>query len=126
MRIIITILHTMLVGLKLTANFASIYGQKPYTFFPTFTSTTTSTSTAVNTNHQAVPPTLIYRCRRIATPAPAYPFPAKVLGFSCLSMGSAFRPSSAPSKSAKLLTLPTILTIGRVAAIPILVTSKFC
>ncbi|XP_016437423.1 CDP-diacylglycerol--glycerol-3-phosphate 3-phosphatidyltransferase 2-like [Nicotiana tabacum] len=115
----------MLVGLKLTANFASIYGQKPYTFFPTFTSTTTSTSTAVNTNHQAVPPTLIYRCRRIATPAPAYPFPAKVLGFSCLSMGSAFRPSSAPSKSAKLLTLPTILTIGRVAAIPILVTTFY-
>ncbi|XP_070027871.1 CDP-diacylglycerol--glycerol-3-phosphate 3-phosphatidyltransferase 2-like [Nicotiana sylvestris] len=122
---IITILHTMPVGLKLTASFASIYGHKPYTFFPTFTSTTTSTSTAVNTNHQAVPPTLIYRCRRIATPAPAYPFPAKVLGVSCLSMGSAFRPSSSPSKSAKLLTLPTILTIGRVAAIPILVTTFY-
>lgn len=29
------------------------------------------------------------------------------------------------SKSAKLLTLPTILTIGRVSAIPILVSSKF-
>lgn len=30
-----------------------------------------------------------------------------------------------PSKSEKLLTLPTILTIGRVAAVPLLVTSKF-
>lgn len=35
------------------------------------------------------------------------------------------RPSSAPSKSVKLLTLPTILTIGRVAAIPVLVTTFY-
>lgn len=35
------------------------------------------------------------------------------------------KPSARPPKSAKLLTLPTILTIGRVAAVPLLVSCKF-
>lgn len=35
------------------------------------------------------------------------------------------KPSQRPHKSAKLLTLPTILTIGRVVAVPLLVSCKF-
>lgn len=137
----------MLVGLKLKA-VASIYGRMPYNFYRTFSSTAAPT-----TNSPAVP-THIYRCRRISTPVSASVkvsvlsgqeekeeyAPFSVRNISTTGMGytpgnkedhhrekilRSSSSSSAPSKSAKLFTLPTILTIGRVVAIPVLVTSKF-
>ncbi|XP_015074317.1 CDP-diacylglycerol--glycerol-3-phosphate 3-phosphatidyltransferase 2-like [Solanum pennellii] len=137
----------MLVGLKLKA-VASIYGHMPYNFYRTFS------STAAPTTNLPVVPTHIYRCRRISTPAPTFSkvsifscqgekeeyAPFSVRNISTTGMG--YTPgnkedhhrektlrsspsSSAPSKSAKLLTLPTILTIGRVAAIPVLITTFY-
>ncbi|CAN4106943.1 unnamed protein product [Withania somnifera] len=135
---IITI-SQMLVGHKLKA-VASIYGRMPYNFYSTFSSSTTATATAtatfaLTTNLPAVP-THIHRCRRISTPAPAYVKEKEYAHFPVRSMGytpgnkedhphrekTTLRPLS---KSAKLLTLPTILTIGRVAAIPVLVTTFY-
>ncbi|KAK4720744.1 hypothetical protein R3W88_010977 [Solanum pinnatisectum] len=136
----------MLVGLKLKA-MVSIYGHMPYNFYRTFS------STAAPTTNFPVVPTHIYRCRRISTPAPAFLkvsvfscqekeeyAPFSVRNISTTGMGytpgnkedhhrektlRSSSSSSAPSKSAKLLTLPTILTIGRVAAIPVLVTTFY-
>uniref|UniRef100_M1D5Z6 Cdp-diacylglycerol--glycerol-3-phosphate 3-phosphatidyltransferase n=1 Tax=Solanum tuberosum TaxID=4113 RepID=M1D5Z6_SOLTU len=137
----------MLVGLKLKAA-VSIYGHMPYNFYRTFS------STAAPTTNFPVVPTHIYRCRRISTPVPAFLkvsvfscqkekeeyAPFSVRNISTTGMGytpgnkkdhhrektlRSSSSSSAPSKSAKLLTLPTILTIGRVAAIPVLVTTFY-
>ncbi|XP_049391123.1 CDP-diacylglycerol--glycerol-3-phosphate 3-phosphatidyltransferase 2-like [Solanum stenotomum] len=137
----------MLVGLKLKA-VVSIYGHMPYNFYRTFS------STAAPTTNFPVVPTHIYRCRRISTPAPGFLkvsvfscqkekeeyAPFSVRNISTTGMGytpgnkedhhrektlRSSSSSSAPSKSAKLLTLPTILTIGRVAAIPVLVTTFY-
>ncbi|XP_055801475.1 CDP-diacylglycerol--glycerol-3-phosphate 3-phosphatidyltransferase 2-like [Solanum dulcamara] len=137
----------MLVGLKLKA-VASIYGHMPYNLYRTFSSTVA----AAPTINFPVVSTHIYRCRRISTPAPSSVkvsvlfcqekeyAPFSVRNISTTGMGytpgnkedhhrektvRSSSSSSAPSKSAKLLTLPTILTIGRVAAIPVLVTTFY-
>ncbi|KAK4373512.1 hypothetical protein RND71_008896 [Anisodus tanguticus] len=133
----------MLVGLKLKA-VASIYGHMPYNFYRTFTSTTA----ALRTNYPVVP-THIYRCWRISTPTLASGkisiftcqdyAPFSVRSISTTGMGytpgnkedhreKALRSSKSAklvSKSAKLLTLPIILTIYSSSSIPILVTTFY-
>ncbi|MCD9560776.1 CDP-diacylglycerol-glycerol-3-phosphate 3-phosphatidyltransferase, mitochondrial [Datura stramonium] len=136
-------------ALKLNA-VASIYSHKPYNWFRSFTSVTgTSNSSiaaaiSVSTHTRrcwwgtSIPASGDSLCRR------------KILGllgqecanFSVRSISTtqmgptpdhkeedlprekASPPQPPPSKSEKLLTLPTILTIGRVAAVPLLVTSS--
>ncbi|KAM3235059.1 CDP-diacylglycerol-glycerol-3-phosphate 3-phosphatidyltransferase 2 [Capsicum annuum] len=117
----------------------------PSTFYRTFypvTVTTTAAATAV-IRFPVSSPSHIYhsrrRRRRISTPAPAS---LKVSVRNICSSGMGYthgnckedhhREKTPPppplrplSKSAKLLTLPTILTIGRVSAIPILVSTFY-
>lgn len=130
--------------LKLNA-VASIYynSHKPYNWFRSFTSVTgTGTSNSSVASHT--------RCSWWGTSIPAYGDSRsrrKFLGrlgdgyadfavrsISTTQMGPTpdhkeedlrREKPSLPPKSEKLLTLPTILTIGRVAAVPLLVTCKF-
>lgn len=141
-------------GLKLNA-VTSIYSRKPYNFFRSFTSVTGTSSSAAAAAAAVSVSTHTRRCwwgTSISIPASGdFRHRQKLLGFlgkgyanfplrsisttqMCpapdhkeedLRREKASPPPPPPSKSEKLLTLPTILTIGRVAAVPLLVSSKF-
>lgn len=137
-----------------TLKLASIYynSHKPYNWFRSFTSVTgtgpgagigthNSSIAAVSTHTRyswwgtSIPAYGDSRCRRkfVGRLGQGYADFA-VRSISTTQMGPTpdhkeedlrhEKPSLLP-KSEKLLTLPTILTIGRVAAVPLLVTSKF-
>lgn len=140
-------------GLKLNV-VTSIYSHKTYNFFRSFTSVTGTSSSAAAAAAAVSVSTHTRRCwwgTSISIPASGdFRHRQKLLGFldkgyanfplrsiSTTQMGPApdhkeddlrrekASPPPPPSKSEKLLTLPTILTIGRVAAVPLLVSSKF-
>ncbi|KAL3370215.1 hypothetical protein AABB24_007312 [Solanum stoloniferum] len=142
----------MLVGLKLKA-VVSIYGHMPYNFYRTFSSTAAPTTNfpvvpthiyrcrRISTPAPGFLKVSVFSCQKEKEEEEYAPF--SVRNISTTGMGytpgnkedhhrektlrssSSSSSSSAPSKSAKLLTLPTILTIGRVAAIPVLVTTFY-
>ncbi|XP_009594014.1 CDP-diacylglycerol--glycerol-3-phosphate 3-phosphatidyltransferase 2-like [Nicotiana tomentosiformis] len=140
-------------GLKLNV-VASIYSHKPYNFFRSFTSVT-GTSNSATATAVSVPTYTrrCWWGSSISISIPAsgdFRHRQKLLGFldkgyanfplrsiSTTQMGPApdhkeddlrrekASPPPPPSKSEKLLTLPTILTIGRVAAVPLLVSTFY-
>ncbi|XP_016454995.1 CDP-diacylglycerol--glycerol-3-phosphate 3-phosphatidyltransferase 2 isoform X1 [Nicotiana tabacum] len=139
-------------GLKLNV-VTSIYSHKTYNFFRSFTSVTGTSNSATAAAAVSVP-TYTRRCwwgSSISIPASGdFRHRQKLLGFldkgyanfplrsiSTTQMGPApdhkeddlrrekASPPPPPSKSEKLLTLPTILTIGRVAAVPLLVSTFY-
>ncbi|XP_031103855.1 CDP-diacylglycerol--glycerol-3-phosphate 3-phosphatidyltransferase 2-like [Ipomoea triloba] len=128
-------------ALKLHAVVTCIYAQKPYTWARTISSAAKSETLRCPAAAASTPR---WR-RRIPFPAPVrgvpnYQIP---LGFhssprlplrsiSTTQMGSdpdkkeqQLPDTSSTSQSDKLLTLPTILTIGRVAAVPLLVSTFY-
>ncbi|XP_070030689.1 CDP-diacylglycerol--glycerol-3-phosphate 3-phosphatidyltransferase 2 isoform X2 [Nicotiana sylvestris] len=141
-------------GLKLNA-VTSIYSRKPYNFFRSFTSVTGTSSSAAAAAAAVSVSTHTRRCwwgTSISIPASGdFRHRQKLLGFlgkgyanfplrsisttqMCpapdhkeedLRREKASPPPPPPSKSEKLLTLPTILTIGRVAAVPLLVSTFY-
>ncbi|XP_019192951.1 PREDICTED: CDP-diacylglycerol--glycerol-3-phosphate 3-phosphatidyltransferase 2-like [Ipomoea nil] len=128
-------------ALKLHAVVTSIYSQKPYTWARTISSAAKS-----ETLRGPAASTPRWR-RRIPFPAPVRGVPnyqislgfhnrdcsplLPVRSISTTQMGSdpdkkeQQLPDTVPSQSDKLLTLPTILTIGRVAAVPLLVSTFY-
>ncbi|XP_019259805.1 PREDICTED: CDP-diacylglycerol--glycerol-3-phosphate 3-phosphatidyltransferase 2-like isoform X2 [Nicotiana attenuata] len=138
-------------GLKLNA-VTSIYSHKPYNFFRSFTSVTGTSISAAAAVSVSPHMRRCWRGTSISVPASGdFRHRQKLLGFlgkgyanfplrsiSTTQMGpapdhkeddlrreKASPPPPPPSKSEKLLTLPTILTIGRVAAVPLLVSTFY-
>ncbi|MED6220101.1 CDP-diacylglycerol-glycerol-3-phosphate 3-phosphatidyltransferase, mitochondrial [Stylosanthes scabra] len=127
-------------ALKLTATASSFYVRttkpkpkpKPFSFLRTWPSSTTTRPT-ITYYHQPTRRTLT-PCANIMLP-PSLSFTRKSVSFSpnnttrCTSSDAAKDPGPGPvpsgSEPSKVLTLPTMLTLGRVASVPVLVATFY-